>query len=123
MKALLLVAHGSRLNSANEEIACLIGRLQSKTGSDFDRVMPAFLELAEPSIPDAIQQCVDAGAKEIILLPYFLANGKHVAQDIPSQVDKKRAQYPDIKIQLLDYFGKSPQITDTLLSCLYSRNT
>ncbi len=122
MKALVLVAHGSRLDAANREIVRLLGPLRDKAGDDFDRVMAAFLELAEPSIPNAIQQCVDNGAKEIILLPYFLASGKHVTSDIPAAADKKRAQYPHVNIRLLDYFGKSPQMTDMLLSHLYNRS-
>ena len=123
MKALILIAHGSRLEAANKEILHLTETLRSKAARDFDQVAAAFLELATPSIPDAIQQCIDSGAEQIVLLPYFLASGKHVATDIPSEVDKKREQYPDIEIQLLDYFGKSSQIADMLLSHLGSRGT
>ena len=47
-----------------------------------------FLELAEPSIPDGIQRCIDAGATEVVVVPYFLSAGRHVSEDIPAEVEK-----------------------------------
>ena len=115
MKILVLIAHGSSLDAANREIAGLAELLQSKAANDFDRVVPAFLELAEPSIPDAIEECVECGADEVVLLPYFLACGKHVTADIPAAVREKQLQHPGVAIRLLDYFGRSPGIADALL--------
>lgn len=115
MKVLILIAHGSRVDSANSEIKGLAKALSHKAQASYTQVVPAFLELAEPSIPDAMQQCIDEGADELVLLPYFLAGGKHIRKDIPSEIGAKQAQYPDIKISVLDYFGKSQDIADILL--------
>ena len=71
MKGLLLVAHGSRREASNEEIRALTKILASRAGDQFIDIRCAFLELAEPSIPDGIGLCVDAGADEVIVLPYF----------------------------------------------------
>ena len=114
MKVLILIAHGSRVIAANQEIIELAESLHNQVQALYSRVVPAFLELASPSIPTAMQQCIDDGADELVLLPYFLAGGKHVETDIPSQVELKQSENPSIKVTLLDYFGKSPDIATVL---------
>ena len=104
MKILLLIAHGSRRAESNDEVRALAAKLSALT-QNFDSVSCAFLELAEPSIPDGIEACVQQGATEIVVLPYFLSAGRHVAEDIPALVQPKQAQYPEIKIELQAYLG------------------
>ena len=95
MKSLILVAHGSRRAASNDEIRELTERLARQADGAFGRVSCAFLELAEPSIPDGIEQAVRAGAREVIVLPYFLSAGRHVAEDIPGLVAGKRLERQD----------------------------
>jgi len=115
MKALLLVAHGSRREASNEEIRELTRRLARQAGESFDHIDCAFLELAEPSIPDGIQRCIDAGASQVTVLPYFLSAGRHVAEDIPAEVRIKQQERPDVDIRIADYIGGSAQIPALLL--------
>jgi sirohydrochlorin ferrochelatase len=115
MKALLLVAHGSRREASNEEIRELTRRLAGQAGESFDHIDCAFLELAEPSIPDGIQRCIDAGASQVTVLPYFLSAGRHVAEDIPAEVRIKQQERPDVDIRIADYIGGSAQIPALLL--------
>jgi sirohydrochlorin ferrochelatase len=86
----LLVAHGSRLHSANEAHARLCHEVSERAGSV---VRPAFLELAEPSIPDAIDAAVAAGAVTVRLLPHFLHAGRHLVEDIPRLVAEAQARH------------------------------
>jgi sirohydrochlorin ferrochelatase len=104
-RALLLVAHGSRRGASNDEIRSLAARLALQQENAFDMVEPAFLELAEPSIPDGIEQCIQRGAREVLVFPYFLSAGRHVAEDIPAEVRVKQEQYPQIDIRVADYLG------------------
>jgi len=115
MKSLLLVAHGSRRRESNEEIAQLAARLASKAAGEFDLIEHAFLELAEPSIPDGIERCLQAGATSVRVLPYFLARGTHVVEDIPAQVAIKQREHPDIDIRITDYLGTADELADLLL--------
>lgn len=116
MKSLLLVAHGSRREASNDEIRELTKRLREQAGDRFGYVACAFLELAEPSIPDGIQQCIDQGSDNVTVLPYFLSAGRHVAKDIPEEVAKKQQQYPDYKIAIASYLGASEEVGDLLLN-------
>ena len=62
-KALVVVAHGSRREASNEEVRALAERLSRMPGNEYDSVTAAFLELAEPLIPDGVVQAIDAGVE------------------------------------------------------------
>lgn len=115
MNALLLVAHGSRRTESNEEIAALAAQMATRADGRFDIVEYAFLELATPSIPDGIEQCLQNGALSVSVLPYFLARGTHVVEDIPEQVAIKQKQYPDADIHITPYLGTVAELPDVLL--------
>ncbi len=115
MKALLLVAHGSRLQASNEEIRELGRMLAARLVADFELVDCAFLELARPTIEQAIDDCVARGCTELMLLPYFLAAGRHMRDDIPAIVARKQAQYPGLNIATTPYLGQSQDLLETLV--------
>jgi len=116
VKSLLLVAHGSRREASNDEVRALTRLLAEQAGDAFDYVDCGFLELADPSIPDGIQKCIDAGASEVVVVPYFLSAGRHVAEDIPAEVKIKQDEYPAISIRLSSYLGADGAIPQLLLA-------
>ncbi len=115
MKALLIVAHGSRREASNEEVRRLCKQVQEKAAETLGMVRPGFLELAEPSIPAGIQACIEEGAQQVTVLPYFLSAGRHVSEDIPAEVNRARAQNPHVNIILAPYLGAAPEIIDLLI--------
>jgi sirohydrochlorin ferrochelatase len=115
MRALLLVAHGSRRSASNNEVRELAEQLRAQAGPEFGHVSCAFLELADPLIPAGLEACQLAGAKEVVVLPYFLSAGRHVAEDIPNIVEKFTALHPELEVRLAPYLGTASQLTDTLL--------
>ncbi|WP_445400844.1 sirohydrochlorin chelatase [Zobellella sp. An-6] len=108
MKGFILVAHGSRRAAANDEIAAFSHALAEVMSDKFALVGHGFWELAEPSLEQAIDSQVAAGARDIRLFPYFLAQGKHVVKDLPSVLEQKRKQYPSVTITLLPHLGALP---------------
>lgn len=121
MKSLLLVAHGSRRAASNDAVIALAQQINDKQEHTFQMVKAAFLELAEPSIPDGIQQCIDTGATEVLVLPYFLAAGRHVSQDIPELVQQAQQKNPTTKIQMSAYLGASETMVDLVLDMAHQR--
>lgn len=115
MQALLVIAHGSRRAESNDEVRGLAHRIAARAGAAYPIVRCAFLELAEPSIPDGIEQCIRDGAHEVVVLPYFLSAGRHVAQDIPNEVRGKQDEHPHIAIRIAPYLGANASIADLLL--------
>ena len=116
MHALLLIAHGSRREASNTEIRELAARLERISGDRFDCVMPAFLELAEPDIPTGVDLCVKAGATTITAVPYFLSAGRHVASDIPAELEKAQRLHESVTIYQSDYLGKHGSVIELLLT-------
>jgi len=115
MKALLIVAHGSRREASNEEVRQITRQVSEIAGDQFAMVISGFLELVEPSIPDGIQQCIAAGATEVVVLPYFLSAGRHVAQDVPADIKLAQDKNPHIKIVQAAYLGSASGVAELLL--------
>jgi sirohydrochlorin ferrochelatase len=104
MKALLIIAHGSRKQSSNDEVKLLAGAVKSQP-SNFDLVEHAFLELTAPKVADGMTTLIEKGATEVVILPYFLAAGFHVVDDLPVFLDSAQAKYPNVKFSLLKHLG------------------
>lgn len=115
MKGLLIVAHGSRRAESNDEIRALASQVAAQSGDSYGYVSSAFLELAEPSIPDGIQQCIDHGVEEITIMPFFLSAGRHVVTDVPELVQAKQREYPHIRIRMAPYLGVSSLMPSLIL--------
>ncbi len=117
MKALLIIAHGSRKLESNDEIHGLIDNIRgSITG--YDLVDCAFLELAKPDISQGGIQLIEAGATSINILPYFLVAGNHVTTDIPSEVSNFSARFPHVDVSIDSYFGSIPGVVELLVEHL-----
>jgi sirohydrochlorin ferrochelatase len=115
MNSLLLVAHGSRREASNDEIRTLTGTLHRQAGNCFDEVSCAFLELAEPSIPDGIRNCIERGANHVTVFPYFLSAGRHVTSDIPAEVNQIAREHPEITIMIAPYLGAAGAMSELIL--------
>ena len=75
----------------------------------------SFLSAAEPSIPKAIDRCVERGARQVLVLPYFVLNGKHVTRDIPSIVrEAARRHRGRCRISLRPYLGYHPLLVSVV---------
>ena len=105
------MAHGSRRSEANQEVHRLADKIQSQLGRS---VFACFLEHGEPSIPEGIDLALQNNAKEILALPYFLTEGRHLSEDIPKILHEKARAYPEIPIKVLDYLGSHDQLPDVL---------
>ncbi len=114
MTSLIIVAHGSRREASNDEVRELTSKLREEA-YDFDYVEAAFLELAEPSIPDGIRAAIIKGHEKVVVLPYFLSAGRHVTDDIPDQVQAVQDEHPEVEIYLAPYLGAAAGIVDLLL--------
>lgn len=90
----LVIAHGSRERQSNDAFFDLVGEFQR--AYPHRKVQPAFLELGQPNIPQAIEESIRAGASEIFVIPMMLFPGRHVKEDIPRFIEAARAKHLDI---------------------------
>ena len=105
----LLVDHGSKIDSANQSLATLATEM-SKQGR-YRSVRHAHMELAAPDIAEGFRGLVSDGVSRIIVLPYFLAVGRHAGEDIPRLCRAAAEQSPGIQWTLAQPVGTSPAIT------------
>ena len=89
-----------------------------RESSDAEIVEFAFLELASPSIPEGIKNCVAQKADSIIVLLNFLNSGKHVNEDIPRIINEAKAQHPSVQIHISDPIGQHPSIPSLFLDMI-----
>ncbi|MFH1153399.1 MAG: CbiX/SirB N-terminal domain-containing protein [Pseudomonadota bacterium] len=115
MKALLIVAHGSRRPASNDEIKYLASDVANLAGKKFDLVSHAFIQFTTPLLSDEIDALVNQGATDIIIFPYFIASGSHVVQDIPEGVQGAREKHPGIAVTILPHLGQSRGIKQLIL--------
>ena len=121
MKALVLVAHGSRRQASNDEVVALSKRIEEQMKSEYPIIETGFLELAEPLIPNAIDQCVKEGATDICVVPYFLSAGTHVQHDVPAEVDKARQMHPNIPMDVIPHIGGSVMMIELIKQSVVNR--
>lgn len=116
---MVLVGHGSKVPGFERAMRRTARALEKRLAGT--RVNPAFLEINSPSIPDAVDACVAAGAKTVKILPYFLLTGRHVREDIPAIAKAARLRHRGrARIVLCSYLGFDPKIVDVLLKRLGS---
>jgi len=115
MQALVLIAHGSRRQASNQEVTNLALGLKKSAGKQYQIVEAGFLEIARPSIPEAIESCIESGATSVIVVPYFLAAGRHVVEDIPQIVRPVEERHPHVSIRISEHIGMSNSMPRLIL--------
>jgi sirohydrochlorin cobaltochelatase len=107
----LLVAHGSRNARAQAAHTDLVEAVTTASGA---QVTAAYLELATPSVPDAIAAAVGGGATTVRILPCFLHPGNHVLVDLPGIAEQAHRTHPGVLIEMLPHLGADPALVALL---------
>ena len=105
---ILLFAHGSRDALWRAPIEAVAARIRERQPGT--QVCCAYLELCEPSLPDAASTFVASGCRHLRIFPLFLGVGKHAREDLPLLVANIKASHPDVSIELLATAGESPAL-------------
>ena len=111
---LLVVDHGSRRATANDDLRWISGAIRQLMPTA--AVATAHMELADPSIAAGIANLLGQGCKEIVVLPYFLTQGRHIRQDVPELVAAALAEHPSIPFRIAPPLGPGPELAHLLLN-------
>lgn len=114
---IIICDHGSRRAQSNDSLNVVAERFAARFDSECNIVEPAHMELAMPDIAASYASCVERGATHIVVLPLFLAKGKHWTRDIPSLTNQASAKFPGTTYQIAEPLG----IDDLLLDLLKKR--
>ena len=112
----IVFAHGSRVESANEAVRTVAADLARATANP--DTVAAFLELGDPSLPAAAGRLVAAGATRIVVLPYFLTLGLHMERDLPVLAGDIKKAHPGIEVVVAPPLDGHPGLLEILAARL-----
>ncbi|MCM3760406.1 sirohydrochlorin chelatase [Alkalihalobacillus oceani] len=116
MQAILYIGHGSRVQAGNDELRNFV----EKTKAAHPQVAIqecCFLELADPDITEGVRTCIKQGATRIAVVPVLLLTAMHAKVDIPQEIERQRAQYPDVSFT----YGRPMGIEATIIEIIKAR--
>ena len=119
--AVLLIAHGSRRESANRDLAELAEQIADR--GPWRIVETSYLELADPTISAGAKRCIERGAAWVLMLPYFLSTGAHVTEDLRRYRDELAAAYPEVTFVLCPPLGPHPLLVELVIRRLEEEAT
>lgn len=111
--AILLIAHGSRRAAANTDLVRLAETVRTRCPDEIVEI--AYLELTEPTIPQGAARCVERGATQVRMSPFFLSAGTHIAEDLTGFQQEFSQLYPGTRFQLCPPLGLHPLLVEALL--------
>jgi sirohydrochlorin ferrochelatase len=110
---IIVFAHGSRIESANEAVRTAAAGLARAGG--FADVEAAFLELGRPDLETAAAELVARGVRRIVVVPYFLTLGLHMERDLPALIEKIAVVHKGVEIAVTDPLDGHPALIEALL--------
>ena len=112
MKAVVLLAHGSRDPLWRRPMEAVAERLRAAQPQLTVRC--AYLELEQPDLDATVQQLVGEGIDQVTIVPMFLGTGKHAREQLPVLVNALRSRHPNMRIVLQPPVGEDPRVLDLL---------
>ncbi|MEM8782507.1 MAG: CbiX/SirB N-terminal domain-containing protein [Planctomycetota bacterium] len=109
--------HGSRRAQSNDTLKAVARAFAERFAVLNGRpaiVEPAHMELAMPDLAAAYAACVARGAEYVVVLPFFLARGRHWTRDIPSLVNQAAVQHPGTTYSIAEPLGPDDLLLDLL---------
>ncbi len=113
--AILLCGHGSRDSETLLEFDAFVNRLRAKLPAT--TISHGFLEFAEPTIREGLEDLRAHGAEAIAVLPLMLFEGAHALHDIPALLQSFEATSPNLPLR----YGRAFGVEEKLLAIVADR--
>ena len=110
--AIVIFAHGSSIESANDSVRSIADRIRGEAA--YDLVETAFLEQGRPDLPGALEAVVAQGATRVVVVPYFLTLGIHLQRDLPTIVTGLERIHKGVEIRVALPLEGHPALVDIL---------
>ncbi|MGJ7581747.1 sirohydrochlorin chelatase [Variovorax sp. RHLX14] len=113
-ETILLVGHGSREKSGNDEIEAFAAQWRERRPGW--RIEVCFIEFSEITMSEGLRRAAE-GARRVVVVPLILNAAGHVKMDIPQAIDGARLKFPFVQ------FAYAPHLTacDPILAILRRR--
>jgi sirohydrochlorin ferrochelatase len=110
---LIVFAHGSSVESANEAVRAVASEVARKGG--YPAVEAAFLEGGRPSLKEAVGILAAREISRVVVIPYFLTLGLHLQRDLPRLIEEVQRLHPSLPIEVTPPLDTHPALIDALL--------
>lgn len=114
MKALVLLAHGSRDPLGLQPLEQI--RTWVQAAQPDLQVVQAYLSLNQPSLEDCLQNLHHAGVAEATVLPMLVARGQHLNVELPLLLADLQLRFPGLKLSVGPHLGADSAIVDLVLA-------
>ncbi len=108
----LLVGHGSREQSGNDEFLKFCEVIKPHLGPE--RVETCFIELTTPLVAESLDRCVELGARRVVVLPVILLAAGHVKVELPHELDEAKERHPGVEFLYGRHIGLDPLVIDIM---------
>jgi sirohydrochlorin cobaltochelatase len=103
MRALVLLAHGSRNARSDRPLAQLRDWVQVLAPQD--QVVDAYLTLNKPDLRSCLRDLEADGLVEAVVVPMFVAQGHHLNEEVPALLGALQAEFPRLRLSLSPHLG------------------
>ena len=108
----MLFAHGSRDPAWAAPFREIERRVAA--ANPRDEVALSFLEMMEPTLPQAADRLAAAGCTRVTIAPLFMAQGAHLKRDLARLIDEVRSRHPQLEIVELPAAGESELVMNAI---------
>ncbi|MFZ5508859.1 MAG: sirohydrochlorin chelatase [Pseudomonadota bacterium] len=110
--ALILFAHGARDPQWAEPFRAVRAAIARRAPEI--PVELAFLELMSPSLGEAVDRVVARGARRVVVVPAFMAQGGHLKRDLPRLIGEVQAAHPQCVIEQTRPIGEVQEVIEAI---------
>ena len=111
---LLIVGHGTRSAAGIAEFTRFVERAGSCAGGRIPAVAGGFIELARPSVADAVTRLAPDGGHPMVAVPLVLTAAGHGKGDIPAALARELRRHPGLSYYYGRPLGPHPVLQDVL---------
>ena len=111
-QGIVLFGHGSRNAAWAEPFHAIRNAIER--GQPETEVELGFLELMEPSLPEAIGRLTARGVSRIAIVPIFISAGSHVREDLPRLIAEALMLNPQIEVTVAASLGEAPEMLQAM---------
>ncbi len=115
-EATILLGHGSRIPGAGEGMEQVARRMRERPGQGM--VETCYMSKLGPHFPEVFEKCIAAGARKVVVIPYFLHTGLHIIEDVPELLREKAKQFPEVELILGKNIGFDECLVDLVIKRL-----
>ena len=113
--SIIILAHGSRRGAQVAEIMeGLIHQVGCRVPEGVG-VGWAALQFTNPTLEEAVASAIAEGAQKVLVIPYFLFEGIHLAEDIPEVLGKLGERYPELEFVLTSTLGTDGRLAEIVM--------